>query len=118
MEEQVIDVTEADVRAKVSFGEALERLLGNADFKLVVMDGYLKEEAVRLVHLKCDPALQEAVQQSAIDRGITAVSEFRQYLGTQRFLAKQAKHLLDTAHADDVAKDNTVPSTDPNSYME
>ena len=27
MEEQVIDVTEADVRAKVSFGEALERCL-------------------------------------------------------------------------------------------
>lgn len=118
MEEQIIDVTEADVRAKVSFGEALERLLGNTDFKTVVMDGYLKDEAVRLVHLKCDPALQEAVQQQAIDRGITAVSEFRQYLGTQRFLAKQAKHLLATAHADEVANDNAAPVTDPNSYME
>lgn len=31
-------------------GEALERLMNNPDFKAVVMEGYLKDEAVRLAH--------------------------------------------------------------------
>lgn len=120
MEEHVIDVTESEVRTKIAFGEALERLLTNADFKTVILDGYLKDEAVRLVHLKCEHALQEPIQQAAIDRGITAISEFRQYLSTQRFLTKQAQHLLDTQHAEEVARDNAAASADAdtNSYME
>ena len=34
--------------------EALTRLQNNADFKLVITDGYMEDEAIRLVHLLGD----------------------------------------------------------------
>ena len=38
--------------AAIERGIALERLRVNKDFKSIVLDGYFKDEAVRLVHLK------------------------------------------------------------------
>lgn len=35
----------------IARNDALTRLENNADFKLLIMEGYLEEEAVRLVHL-------------------------------------------------------------------
>lgn len=64
----------------VELGAALERLSTNRDFKQVIVDGYLKEEALRLVHLKSDPAMQSATSQASILAQIDAIGNLGQYL--------------------------------------
>lgn len=64
----------------VAKGAALERLKGNPDFRKVVMDGYLKDEAVRLVLLKGDQHMQRPEKQLAIQADIDGIGRFAQYL--------------------------------------
>ena len=63
--------------------EALTRLQNNADFKLVITDGYMEDEAIRLVHLLGDArfnsddkkvAYREDFQERMI--GIARLSEY------------------------------------------
>lgn len=59
---------------------ALNRLLQNPDFISVIGEGYLHDEAVRLVHARPDMfgSRPEAVE--GIDRQIAAIGEFRNFL--------------------------------------
>ena len=59
---------------------ALERLMQNRDFKNVILDGYLEREAVRLVHLKSDPAMDSPAAQTSILKQIDAIGCFADYL--------------------------------------
>lgn len=60
--------------------EAFARLIQNEDFNLLIGEGYLINEAIRLVHAR--PGLfgsrVEAVQ--GVDRKISAIGEFREFL--------------------------------------
>ena len=69
-------------KAQSDLGNALEKLKSNRDFQKLVMDGYLKDEAVRLVHLKADPNMQEADQQAGIDRDLMSIAVLGQYFVT------------------------------------
>lgn len=64
----------------VGKSNALERLKSNPDFRKVVSDGYLKEEAIRLVLLKGDQNMQRPERQTAIQADIDAIGRFAQYL--------------------------------------
>lgn len=79
-------------RAKelVECGSAMERLRSNRDFKKVVLDGYFKAEAVRLVHLKADPAMQSDASQASIIRQIDAIGSLSDYFRTVNMAAVQA----------------------------
>lgn len=66
----------------VDLGNAVERLRQNRDFKAVVLDGYLAQEAIRLVHLKSAPEFQTPERQSSILSQIDAIGGFTQYLNT------------------------------------
>lgn len=73
---------ERDVKAykgHIDLGNALANLRSNRDFKKLIVEGYLKDEAVRLVLSKADPALQEPAAQAAIDRDINAIAVLNQY---------------------------------------
>lgn len=61
--------------------EALERLSKNKDFKFLITEGYLNNEAVRLVKMRADKSaiFNEAIKNS-IDGKITGVGEFNEYL--------------------------------------
>lgn len=64
----------------IELSDVLKRLESNRDFKKIVTELYFKEEAVRLVHLKADPAMQADKMQANIDRDITAIGVFAGFL--------------------------------------
>lgn len=73
--EQSIEQSKADL----ALGNALARLFENRDFKKVVLDGYFKDEAIRLVHLLVDPNMQDAEKQNAILSEMRGIGSLRSY---------------------------------------
>lgn len=74
---------EQDIRKSeeaIEFGKALERLRDNKDFKLIIEQAYLRDEAVRLVHLRADPAMESPLKQAAIIRDIDAIGSLVGFL--------------------------------------
>lgn len=65
-------------KARVAKAEALERLTANADFRMLVADGYLKDNAVRLTHLYGSGSLQED-QRIASERDLHAIGSLNRY---------------------------------------
>ena len=88
IEEVEIGIEQA--RAIVAKAAALANLFSNKDFKLAITEGYLKEEAVRLVLLKADPSASSKEMQDSIADGITAIGHFNQYLRTIQALGSMA----------------------------
>lgn len=68
-------------RAKehVELGSALDRLRTNRDFKKIITEGYFRDEAVRLVHLKSDSNMLSDVMQSSIIKQMDAIGALAQY---------------------------------------
>lgn len=77
---EAIDRNIRQARTALEEGNALERLRDNKDFKKVVLEGYFKDEAVRLVHLKADPSMQSDASQKSIVAQIDAIGSFSSYL--------------------------------------
>lgn len=75
----------------VDFGKALDRLFANRDFKRVVLEGYFKDEAVRLVHLFSDPAFQSVEKQQSIQQQMLAIGHLHQYFQVIKFHARQGE---------------------------
>lgn len=91
---------EAQVRkAKkhVEIDEALARLESNRDFKKIITEGYFRDEAVRLVHLKAAPDMQTPHAQAAIVRSIDAIGELSDFFRTLRHNADNARKEIETA---------------------
>ena len=84
-------------KKSVDLGNALERLLRNRDFKAVIMEGYMKDEAIRLVHLKADPAMQTPASQHSIVSQIDAIGAVTSYLNEVRRQADQSKKVIHDA---------------------
>lgn len=84
MTDQVREIEQniAQARAFVEMNAALERLSASRDFKTVISDGYLKSEAVRLVHLKSDPRMDSPEKQAAVVRDIDAIGGLVSYFRT------------------------------------
>lgn len=87
---------ELDYRIKegkkmVELGSALERLLNNRDFKRVILEGYFREEAVRLVSAKADVACQSGASQASILKQIDAIGCVQDYLRLIQHHASQAE---------------------------
>lgn len=83
MNEKYIKELEANIESakeSIELGASLERLFSNRDFKKVVLNGYFKEEAVRLVHLKGAPESQNSDAQMSIVNKIDAISSFSNFL--------------------------------------
>lgn len=80
-EEQVrrIEQSIRDSVKEVELAEALQRLKNNRDFKRVVVDGYLTQEAIRLTHSMADPGLQSPESQQSIQLQLRAISELNSF---------------------------------------
>ena len=94
-------------RAKefVEFGNAVERLRSNRDFKTVIGNGYFKEEAIRLVHLKADPIMQTADKQADIVKQIDAIGALVSFFGVAEHRAAMASKAIE---ADEEARDELL----------
>ena len=108
MSETAIQQIESNIRqAKkvVEFGDAIERLRGNRDFKKVIIEGYFEQEAIRLVHLKADSNMQGTESQKAIVAQMDAIGTLSQYLQTQSTLARMADKAIE---ADEQAREELL----------
>lgn len=83
--------------------ESLDRLLNNPDFKLVFLDHYMRNEAIRNVHLLGDPTLvmskdKEAIRED-VKEAMIGISRFSAYLRKIRNTGRMAKDRLEQLEA-------------------
>lgn len=83
----------------VDLQTSLERLSENRDFKRVITKGYFIDEAVRLVHLKADPAMQTPERQASLISQIDAIGGLLSFFRTVEFNANQALKAVEADEA-------------------
>lgn len=88
-----------EAKAIVEFGNSLERLRTNSDFKKVFLTGYFEKEAVRLVHLKADPRMQSPDSQKSILSQIDAIGSVSQFMTTALQMAHLASKQIESDEA-------------------
>lgn len=81
----------------VKLGDSLKRLSSNREFKQIVLEGYFKDEAVRLVHLKSDSNMQSNETQASILNQINAIGAFSNYLDIILYKANLAEKSIESA---------------------
>ena len=91
IEELEVQIEEAKKIA--AFGEAIERLLENKDFKTVFVEGYFKDEAVRLAHASMDMALSPD-QRDNILTMIQSISVLKQFLNNSTTMAANMRQAM------------------------
>ncbi len=80
-------------------GSALERLTLNRDFQAVIKQGYFKDEAVRLVHLRGDPNFQTDERQAGIIKQLDGIAALSQYFSMLSLTANQATKVIEDGEA-------------------
>ena len=79
--------------------EALTRLQNNADFKLVITDGYMEDEAIRLVHLLGDVRFnsddKKAAYREDFQERMIGIARLSEYFRSIFQLSSQAQRELD-----------------------
>ena len=79
--------------------EALTRLQNNADFKLVITDGYMEDEAIRLVHLLGDARFnsddKKFVYREDFQERMIGIARLSEYFRNIFQLSGQAQRELD-----------------------
>lgn len=83
-----IRITIDDAKETVAAGAALERLRNNADFQRVIGTMYLRDEAIRLTHLKGDYSQRDDESQKVIERDMFGISSLANFLDN---LARNAR---------------------------
>jgi len=99
MNQNAVDQIELNIREAreiTDMGEALSRLEKNPDFQKVISQRYLKDEAVRLVHLKAAPNAQHEKIQASILRDIDAIGALEGFFNS---LMAEAAHAQDAITA-------------------
>lgn len=97
-----IEALEKNIKLSQEFvdtANALARLETNRDFIKVVQAGYFEREAVRLVHLLADPAMQKPESRESILNQIQAIGQFSSYLQTVKAIADRAAHNIEADRA-------------------
>ena len=74
-----IEVSTKQAREAIEMYDALDRLTKNDDFQKLIEKGYLEDNAVRLVWLRGDAALQTEEHQAAILKEIDGVAQLRSF---------------------------------------
>lgn len=85
-----IQVSIEEAKKTIARGDALERLMKNADFIAVIEEDYLREEAIRLSHLLDDPNDQIQKAQHLIRADLGGIAALKRYFNTVINLASMA----------------------------
>ena len=85
-----IEVTIDQSQDAINMHESLKKLIKNKDFKRVILDGYIKEEAIRLVQLKADLSMQKPEYQEDIDNRILSIGYLNRYFQFLESIGSQA----------------------------
>ena len=76
-----IDISIEAQKTMVTRAEALERLLTNDDFKLVMIDGYLDIEANRVFNLLTSPRVTKSEETASYLSQLDTIKDIARYLG-------------------------------------
>ena len=90
-----LDAEIAHCKRVIEESDRLERLDKNPDFKILFLEKYIKDEAVRLVSLKASSAMQDPKQQLVLDHQLFAIAYFNQHLIFMRAANTNAKAALE-----------------------
>jgi len=93
---QAIEKSIRNAKKAIDIGAAVERLRNNRDFKAVILDGYLEQEAIRLVHVKAAPEFQSPERQAAVMRDIDSIGALSGYLNNLISFSAMASKQLDS----------------------
>lgn len=99
MSQDQITQLHANIAANREFiarADVLTRLQANPDFKQIITQGYLVDEAVRLVHAKSNVALQGDEDQKAIIKQIDAIGCVEAFFREIERKARQAAKNIET----------------------
>jgi hypothetical protein len=89
-----IELNIQEAKYLIEFGNALDRLRNNKDFKLVINKGYFEQESIRLVHLKSDPNMQSESSQLSIVKQMDAIGALNQYFNMAYYRANMAEKAM------------------------
>ncbi|GEK52354.1 hypothetical protein [Vreelandella venusta] len=89
----------------VARGKSLQRLLKNRDFKDLINEGYFKDEAVRLVHLRSNPDFADDASRKMIETSMDGIASLLQYCRTVEHNAMLAEKAIE---ADEQARDELM----------
>jgi len=92
VEEIQVDINEA--KETIEIMNSLNRLVKNKDFEKIIGEGYFKEEAYRLVHLKAAPAMQGEERQAALVKAMDAIGCLQQHFHMIFVMGEQAEDAL------------------------
>jgi CheY-like chemotaxis protein len=78
-----IDSRVETLKKNIELGEALQKLHENEDFKKVILDGYMEDEAERIFKVLVDPShnLKRDIMENLMDK-LMAIRSIKQYFGT------------------------------------
>ncbi len=79
----------------ISLNEDMVKLFDYPPFKRLILEGYFKEEPVRLVKLKCDAEFRADDKQNLVDRQIFGIGALTQYFERIERGAAMAKEGMD-----------------------
>ncbi len=79
---QALEQSIQQANVLIELGMAMDRLRANRDFKKVIAEGYFEKEAIRLVHLKANVAMQDSAAQNFILSQMDAIGILNQYFQT------------------------------------
>ena len=90
-----IEISIEQAHKQVNLMKALHRLHQNKDFKSVILDGYFKDEASRVVLLKADDSTQSDEDQRLLSNCITSIGGLAHYLRTISMLGNMSEKSLE-----------------------
>lgn len=89
-EMEQVELTIEDAQKLIDRRDSLLKLQNNRDFKKIINEGFLKEEAVRLVHALADPNLAQFREQ--IQGSIEGIGVLLQYFHTITAMGNAAEN--------------------------
>lgn len=90
-----IEISIEQSKKLIDMMESMKKLTDNPDFKKVIIDGYFKDEASRLVLLKADDTMQDDKDQMQIMNQINAIGYVRKYFSTIYQLGHMAERSVE-----------------------
>jgi len=96
MSQQQIEMVELSLEMAtkaVATRDAILRLSKNRDFKKIIMDGFLYDDAARLAHLSSDAIISDEVRASVM-RDLNGCGALKRYLFTQTTKGNQAEDAI------------------------
>jgi len=93
---KLVELSIEQANEAIALAEALKRLHKNKDFKLLITEGYFKEESARVVILRADPEMASDEGQKQVNDIITSIGGLYAYFHKVFYMGNQAhKSLLE-----------------------